>query len=206
MKPVASTDTTAHALLGLLSIEPMSGYDIRQFIPQSIGHFWSESYGQIYPTLRRLTEEGLVERNTETSASRPDRHVYTLTEAGRDRLATWLELPARRTPPRNELLLKLFFGAHAPTSISREHVQLFLEERQQALGIFLATAESLRRDDANDPNLPFWLIALNCGRHTTLASISWAKETLEELDRIDRLSRERAAPNPTPHQENPHAS
>ena len=42
---------TPNALLGLLSLRPMSGYDIRQVISESIGYFWSESYGQIYPGL-----------------------------------------------------------------------------------------------------------------------------------------------------------
>ncbi len=51
---------TPNALLGLLSLEPMSGYDIRQMISRSIGYFWSESYGQIYPGLKRLAAEGLV--------------------------------------------------------------------------------------------------------------------------------------------------
>ena len=56
---------TAKALLGLLSIGPMSGYDLRQLIPWSIGQFWNESYGQIYPALKQMTADGLVERETE---------------------------------------------------------------------------------------------------------------------------------------------
>ena len=46
--------TTAEALLGMLSLGPMSGYEIRQPIEESIGNFWRESFGQIYPTLKRL--------------------------------------------------------------------------------------------------------------------------------------------------------
>ena len=64
---------TPNALLGLLSLGPMSGYDIRQLIPQSIGHFWSESYGQIYPGLKRLAAAGLVEKKTERKKGSPDR-------------------------------------------------------------------------------------------------------------------------------------
>ncbi len=56
---------TPNALLGLLSLGPMSGYDIRQLISQSIGYFWSESYGQIYPGLKRLAAAGLVEKKTQ---------------------------------------------------------------------------------------------------------------------------------------------
>ena len=106
--------TTADAVLGLLSIAPMSGYGMRMIISQSIGHFWSESFGQIYPALRKLTAEGFVEKKTERQKGRPDRHMYSLTTAGRKRLAGWLMVPAVTEVPRNELLLKLFFGSHVP--------------------------------------------------------------------------------------------
>ncbi|UCB53625.1 MAG: PadR family transcriptional regulator, partial [Candidatus Zixiibacteriota bacterium] len=42
---------TEFAVLGLLSLSPMSGYDMKAFISQSIGYFWQESYGQLYPAL-----------------------------------------------------------------------------------------------------------------------------------------------------------
>ena len=102
---------TPNALLGLLSLGPMSGYDIRQLIPRSIGHFWSESYGQIYPGLKRLAAAGLVAKKTERKKGSPDRHVYSLTADGREQLRRWLKLPVAEEVPRNELLLKLFFGA-----------------------------------------------------------------------------------------------
>src|ERR1700722_14027305 len=101
-----------NALLGLLTMKPMSGYDIKALIPQSIGNFWSESYGQIYPSLKRLAETGLVEKKTQRQKGKPDRHVYSLTEDGRARLRDWLKLPVVAEVPRHELLLKLFFGAH----------------------------------------------------------------------------------------------
>lgn len=61
-----------YALLGLLSMGPMSGYDMKQLSEWSVGHFWREGYGQIYPSLKRLTEVGLVKRKTERNAGRPD--------------------------------------------------------------------------------------------------------------------------------------
>src|SRR5580700_9952877 len=92
---------TPSALLGLLSLGPMSGYDIRQLIQQSIGHFWSESYGQIYPGLKRLEAVGLVAKKTERKHGSPDRYVYSLTADGRDRLREWLKLPVAEEVPRN---------------------------------------------------------------------------------------------------------
>jgi PadR family transcriptional regulator AphA len=177
---------TPNALLGLLSMRPMSGYDIRQLIPESIGHFWSESYGQIYPGLKRLSVAGLVSKKTERKKRSPDRNVYSLTAAGRRRLSEWLKLPVVKEVPRNELLLKLFFGAHVSTSVSREHVQAYLDLHLEELKVYAAIAKRLRREEAHDPQLPFWLMTLNMGRHCSAAMVKWCKETLAELDRMER--------------------
>ncbi|RXH55022.1 PadR family transcriptional regulator [Granulicella sibirica] len=184
----ALSNSTVNALLGLLSIKPMSGYDLRQFIPESIGHFWSESYGQIYPTLRRMAEEGLVAKRTETQRGKPDRHVYSLTGAGRERLQQWLELPFAVEVPRNELLLKMFFGAHATSAVNRKHIHTFLEKEERDLQMFTSIAEFLRMRAGDDPQLPYWLITLSRGRHEASGNIAWAHETLEELDRLEQTA------------------
>ena len=53
---------TQFAVLGLLSWQPMSGYTIKKLIEMGLTQFWSESYGQLYPTLEKLVETGLVHR------------------------------------------------------------------------------------------------------------------------------------------------
>ena len=180
---------TPNALLGLLSLGPMSGYDIRQLIPESIGHFWSESYGQIYPGLKRLAAAGLVAKKTQRRKGSPDRNVYSLTAEGRERLREWLKLPVAEEVPRNELLLKLFFGAHVPTEVSGEHVQDYLERHRRNLEMYGAIVKRLRGEEANDPQLPFWLMTLNMGRHHSKAMVLWCKETLTELEGIERGQR-----------------
>ena len=177
---------TPNALLGLLSLGPMSGYDIRQLIPRSIGHFWSESYGQIYPGLKRLAGAGLVVKKTERGKGSPDRHVYSLTAEGREQLRRWLKVPVAKEVPRSELLLKLFFGAHVSPSVSREHVQAYLELHEKELQVFAAIAKKLRKEEANDPQLPFWLMTLNMGQHRSTAMVKWCKETLAELEKLER--------------------
>ena len=175
----------------------MSGYDIRQLIQRSIGHFWSESYGQIYPGLKRLATAGLVAKKTERKKGSPDRHVYSLTADGLEQLRAWLELPVAEVVPRNELLLKLFFGAQVSLNVSRDHVQAYLElhqkelqtyleSRQKEFQVYTAIAKTLRKEKANDPQLPFCLMTLNLGRHHSAAMVKWCKETLAELDRIER--------------------
>ena len=50
---MAKENRSKYAVLGMLATGPKSGYDIKQTIETSIGHFWNESYGQIYPILKR---------------------------------------------------------------------------------------------------------------------------------------------------------
>ena len=83
IKRMARSSQTHLAVLGALSVEPMTGYAVRAAITQTLGHFWSESFGQIYPTLTELIARGEI-RPTEpgrTSGSR-----FELTAAGRSRL------------------------------------------------------------------------------------------------------------------------
>jgi len=183
--------STPNALLGLLSLGPMSGYDIRQMVLRTIGHFWSESYGQIYPGLKSLAAAGLVEKKTERKKGKPDRNLYSITLEGRERLQEWLRAPVSEDVARIELLLKLFFGAHVSTSVNREHVISNMESHQQALKVYLATGKQLRRDKANDPSLRYWLMTLNYGRHHSAAMLKWCRETLAELDEMESKRKRR---------------
>jgi len=105
---------TGRAILGMLSLGKTSGYDIKQLVDKSTRHFWAASYGQIYPELKRLEDQGLVRGHEEPTGGRP-RRVYELTEAGRAALAAWLA--SEREPLyelRDEGMLKLFFSDVLP--------------------------------------------------------------------------------------------
>ncbi len=174
-------NSSRYAILGLLSMRPLSGYDIRQLAQRSIGHFWSESYGQIYPTLKRLEHDGLVTHRTEEQEGRPDRFVYALTAKGLRELPQWLRVPIRREAPRSELLLKLFFGNRMPIAESARHVEQYRVAHQQLLKICDQTEKQLKKEHAQHPALPFWLITLSYGRHRSQAYVNWCDETLAAL-------------------------
>src|ERR1051325_176878 len=85
----ADGNSVTPVILGLLSYAPMSGYDMKQAVDRSTRFFWAASYGQIYPELKRLEQEGLVEGKDAPNGGRT-RRVYRLTKAGREALAEWL--------------------------------------------------------------------------------------------------------------------
>jgi DNA-binding PadR family transcriptional regulator len=100
---------TAYVILGMVSREPRSGYEIKAVVDNTTRFFWAASYGQIYPELKRLSEAGLIEG---IDASRGDRKrtVYAITADGEAELVDWLRRPPETIEMREEGLLKLFFS------------------------------------------------------------------------------------------------
>ena len=169
-----------YAILGALTIEPMSGYQIKELIGRTIGHFWSEGYGQIYPTLKRLSAAGLLSSRVEAGNGRPDRHIYTLTDGGWHELRDWLARPVDSyQPPRSELLLKLFFGRHGSADTNLEHVRRHRELLLALIAQYEAIEAKLNAEDDRDQ--PYWLITLRHGLHVARASLAWCDETTDRL-------------------------
>ncbi len=184
---------TAYVILGLLSIEPhQSGYDIRKTIQGSIGYFWGESYGQIYPTLKRLADEGLIVPRKSTSTARPQRLEYSLTTAGHACLNAWLAVPYRDDPPRDEFLLKLFFGREAAPSVSIGHIREFQDKNRRLLSTLQEIETVGRARNANHPHFPFWMLTLTYGVAQIRAALEWSESALATLTIAERD----AAPNP----------
>jgi DNA-binding PadR family transcriptional regulator len=171
------------AVLGLLSLGGMTGYELRKLSEQSIQHFWRESFGQIYPSLKQLEARGWATRKTETSGvpGRPARQVYALTAAGSEALKAWVATLAKPEVPRNELLLKVFFGRNVPAEVNlrqiAEHRKKFVEE----FNGYAAIEERIQSEYRNHPDMPYWLLTLSYGRRYTEAEIAWCDEAMEVM-------------------------
>ena len=107
------------AILGFLSLEPTSGYTLKQRLDGSVRSFWSATQSQIYRELHALEREGLVEVEAVPGNGKPERKVYSLTKAGRAALQQWLGEPLEPLVLRHPMLLKLVFAANAdPPALS----------------------------------------------------------------------------------------
>jgi DNA-binding PadR family transcriptional regulator len=159
----------------------MSGYDIKKTVEQSISNFWHESYGQIYPILKRLAAEGLTATSVEKQVGKPDRYVYALTEKGRKALQAWLRKPVLQEVGRIEILLKLFFGRQVAVADNIRHIQRFRTRQRQQLKKLDAIEAWLRTEHADHPDLPYWLMTISHGRHCSEALLRWCDETLTTL-------------------------
>jgi DNA-binding PadR family transcriptional regulator len=102
-------NATSHVILGMLGMRPMCGYEIKSLVDNSTRFFWTASYGQIYPELRRLADAGLIEGRADADSARR-RTEFRLTAAGRAELKRWLAAPSEVHESRDESLLKVFFS------------------------------------------------------------------------------------------------
>src|SRR3954451_18464390 len=103
-------NATSRVILGMIRLGRKTGYEIKQLVNVSARFFWSASYGQLYPELKRLEEEGLIAGEDAATNGRR-RRAYELTAAGERALDEWLRSgDSMLLEMRDEGLLKLFFS------------------------------------------------------------------------------------------------
>jgi DNA-binding PadR family transcriptional regulator len=170
---------TAHVVLGMLGLGAMSGYDIKNFIDISTRHFWSVSYGQLYPELNRLEAAGLIRSDQPEGGRR--RTVYRLTEKGDQALVSWLTSAGSDDMDlRDELLLKLFFADRLPASEARR-LLVSMQERHRRL------LDSLRATEATAEHAPMShpYLVLRFGIEFHEWVIAWVDKHLAEVNEDD---------------------
>ncbi len=176
---MATKNKTRYAILGVLSMKPCSGYDIKKFCDKTISHFWNENFGHIYPVLKQLTEEGLIAPKSSDKEER--RKIYLITEKGKEEFVSWLTQPPEILPPRSELLLKLSFGNYMP----KEHVLVLIEEVRTRNENNLKQYKIMEEAYCADENAkkheayPYWLASLRLGIINAEGALRWCDETRE---------------------------
>jgi PadR family transcriptional regulator, regulatory protein AphA len=176
---------TEYAVLGLLASAPRSGYDIKKEVEEVLGHFWHESYGHIYPILRRLHEDGLVDKRVERQPGLPNRNVYSITLDGEAELEEWLARPVERIPPRNELLLKVFFGQLSGPATVRAVIEDYRTQQAVALVRLRQAVEQLDTEKGADPSYLYWRMTAELGLRAGAIVVDWCDEVASRLQEME---------------------
>jgi DNA-binding PadR family transcriptional regulator len=114
-------------ILGFIYEEPMSGYDIKQMMEHSVSYFFDASFGAIYPALRKMEKEGLVEKQVIQQDGKPNKNLFVITESGKEQFQQYLNSPINPTITRSDILIRIFFGRFT----TKEKVQRWLEEERE---------------------------------------------------------------------------
>jgi PadR family transcriptional regulator AphA len=169
-----------HALLGLLAVEPRSGYELTKAFEADLGRYaWQAGHTSIYPELNRLLGDGLLEVTHE--GARGSR-TYGVTPAGREELRSWLLAPPRPAGKvRNEQVLRMFLLSALDPADALAVLRRIAE-------VTAAEAAELRRVRAeNGPPVnrgaaSFGLLAAEFGLRQFDAVHGWAEWAIEQYE------------------------
>src|SRR5215472_8229567 len=137
-----------YVLLGLLTQQPRYGYKLKSEAEQLLGNGAELNPGQLYPLLRRLAEQQLLEGERIEQEDRPDKRVFTLTEAGLSELNAWFEEPVPLTVGRSALFLRFVVLA----LVRPEEQAAFLKEQRRSLLEFIGqlVADRAKHEGSED--------------------------------------------------------
>ncbi len=190
------------SILGLLSIRPMSGYEVRKHFLRALSPFWAAPLTQIYPKLRALEEGGLIKGRTVIQAGRPNKRVFSLSPQGRRELTRWLASPIAMPSMHHEFLHKVFLMNLLAPGKALENVKDYLRRSEHWLANLL-TIQRKMQPALKGPfreTVEYQLLSLEHLIRIAQSEVAGARAALEHLPRLHghagkaRASHGRAAP------------
>jgi PadR family transcriptional regulator AphA len=176
-----------HALLGLINYKPTTGYNLKMAFNSSISMFWNASLPQIYRTLHQMEKNGWVSSSIERQQDKPNRKVYTLTVKGKKELRDWLSKSVEIPHPKEEFLVKIFFG----NQMNRKDLVRQIKERRERAVQFLEksgkevkpVAEHYASITGAKDDVRFWLLTLDFGRRRAKMIVEWCDSALDVIEK-----------------------
>jgi DNA-binding PadR family transcriptional regulator len=133
--------------LGILVRGDATGYEIKKTVEEDgYQHFAEASFGSIYPALNRLTVEGLVSVRAEAREKRPDRKIYTITQAGRRALVASLMGPLPEDRHRSAFAFAMLFADLLPQERVGQMLAAYAEHTEEKLTQLRLAAAKPRRE------------------------------------------------------------
>jgi DNA-binding PadR family transcriptional regulator len=182
-------------LLGFLTLEDLSGYELKAMMDRSVGFFFGATYGSIYPALRELEAHGMVEKTTIVQSRRPNKNVYKLTPAGYDYFRAQLDVPPAQENFRSEFMIKLFFGRHQRPEKLLEWITQERDFRQAQLRKLQETEKSIPAESV------YPRMCLNFGLTYYTGTLSWLDEVEAQVRALAKQEQKLTANTKEDHDE-----
>lgn len=165
-----------HFILGLLTQQAMSGYDIKRLL-KSLG--WlvgNPSFGSLYPALHTLLKDGLASVEVVPRQDKPPRKIYSITEAGRQVLQEWVNQPVGSNTSVKAFVMRLTLANNFPHAGLIAH----LEQRRTQVAAHHAALQQAAKTLDEGPDLEQHL-ALDYGMAMATAELTWLDNTLDRF-------------------------
>lgn len=178
---MALKNKSMYAILGILNLSPSTGYDIKKYSDQVLSGFWNENFGHIYPTLKKMLEDGMIEV---VSTEKNERKVrYGITEKGKQELKTWFLEETVQQPVRSEFMLKLLFSSSQPKENVIRMLEEYKELHEKKIEKYLEMQKNLEQgiQEISKERAIFLEAVLRRGIISDEAIIRWCDETIDKL-------------------------
>ena len=180
---MARINKTQYAILAALSVYPMSGYDIKKWVMNVTGPFWSESPGQVYPTLEKLVQNSWIVCDDSQNVGDRPKKIYSITKKGNIALKSWLAEPAAPTVSRDEFILKLFYGKNLSKEDYLAHLQRQKNKMQQDLIHYASVEKHIKEQHKENVGANYWLNTLSNAVCHANAEITWCDQEINKIKR-----------------------
>jgi len=174
----------SYALLGFLNYLPMTGYDLKKILDDSVNFFWSAHTSQIYRELKTLEQEGHIVSTIKPSDKGPNRREYRITESGTSHLRNWLAEGHMDENMRNEFMVWMLFSSQLDSDALYLQIKRKLAEYQKEYQMLQGVEGEIHKYVTmfGQENEEFyWEMVLKRGFYDVEAKIRWAEEVLNNL-------------------------
>ena len=168
-------------ILGLLSHENLTGYDIKKRIDGAIGFFWKGSFGNIYPALGDMEKQGLVKKKDAKSSGGREKIFYQITKKGSEYLSSWIRVESASNELRYETLLKIYFGGAADKKITKHNIEVFEKQVKQNLSLLYMFRDNLEKVLDQEDHMYYYL-TVTFGIDSYEAYLKWCNKAKKLLN------------------------
>lgn len=178
---MALKNKSMYAILGILNISPGTGYDIKKYSDKVLSGFWNENFGHIYPTLKMMLEDGMIEIVFKEKNER--KVLYEITEKGKQELETWLIEETMLQPVRSEFMLKLLFSSGQPLENVIRMLEKYKEIHEKNMEKYIGMQKDLEDgiQEISKERVCFIKAVIRKGIISNEAVIHWCDETIQEM-------------------------
>lgn len=180
-KAMGKMNKSQFAILSLLSKRALSGYDIKQMASHISPFQWAESNAQIYPILKKLAEEKMVESKIDEKSGDRNRRLYSITHKGLEYLKTWLKYPVEPALYREELLLKLSAGEHVSITMLTKHLESYYQHLSDQYNELTAIQQHIEKEHKEGLRKLYITMIYDHMKLVFDAKLSWCEQGLGKL-------------------------
>jgi PadR family transcriptional regulator AphA len=191
-----------HALLAVLTAEPMTGYELLKYFDGTVAAFWSAPHSQVYPELRRMEAAGLISAEVAARGERAQKRIYSVTGPGISELSDWIGEHSTVPPERDVARLRAAHFEFSSYDVARRQLTAHLTEHQERLTRLESMVQAIqdlrvpllrrrfekRPEAEHEAIAAFKEFAFRGQIARVKAEIAWAKQGLDLIADLERRS------------------